>query len=153
MGYNIGGIVVEKFIKSLLEADFDMAKSIILKFPVEKQSELIIKAAYDTENIIVYTFVCYLLNIESNIFYHKIAVEILIHVFQYIDGAYNAALYHQKCLCAFDPNNVEYMEMLLFFGDIPERLINNKDMLSIAYKILKIDPSNKLALDKISKLI
>ena len=42
--------------------------------------------------------------------------------------------------------SIQNLEMLLFFHDIPEKLINRDGALEIAERVLKLDSSNQLAL-------
>lgn len=58
----------------------------------EQQCELILRVGYYTESITVYASACHMIHREG-MFYHN-AASLMIHVFQYIKGAYYAALYH-----------------------------------------------------------
>lgn len=142
----------KSFVNSLINLDFRKAMTQISELSLEKRKEIILKAAYDTESIITYTFVCFLIEAENNFYYHEIAMELMIHVFQYIEGAYSAALYHLRCLCFNDPSNIEYMELLLFFWTIPEKLINDEEALRVSKKIIEYDPTNLAALKTMSKI-
>lgn len=141
----------ESFVNNIINLDFDKAMLQISGLPLEKSGEIILKAAYDTESIVIYTFACYLIE-KGNFYYHRTAMELMIHVFQYIEGAYSTALYHLRCLCSDEPDNIDNMEMLLFFWSIPEKLVSDEETLSVSYKIIECDPTNPAALDTISKI-
>lgn len=141
----------KSFVNNLINLNFHKAMIQINGLPLEKSDEIILKAAYDTESIVIYTFACYLIE-KGNFYYHRTAMKLMIHVFQYIEGAYSTALYHLRCLCLNEPDNIDHMEMLLFFWNIPEKLVNDEEALSVSYKIIECDPTNLAALDTISKI-
>lgn len=144
--------IYEEFVDNLNKGDFQNAKNQIDSLDFDKCREQIIKTAYDTESIVVYSFVCYLLETTSEIKYHDIAIELMIHVFQYIEGAYSSALYHLRKLINFEPNNIGYLEMLLFFWSIPEKLVSDEEALLISKRIVEYDSENSIALKTISRI-
>lgn len=144
--------VYEEFVKCLNASDFGNGAAQINEVPLGEREEIILRAAYETESIIVYTFVCYLIETEGNFYYHHTAMELMTHPFSHIEGAYSSAVYHLKRLCENDPGNVGYMELILFFWSVPEKLISNDEALDTAKKILEYEPDNPIALEAIAKI-
>ncbi|MDE6592201.1 MAG: hypothetical protein K2K57_03950 [Oscillospiraceae bacterium] len=140
----------EDFIDGLLKHDFEKAKREIDKLSVDKRKETILQAGYDTESIIVYTFACYLAQGDRS--YHEAAEELMLHVFTHIEGAYSAALYHLRQRYDNDTDNLDYLEMLLFFWSVPEKLIDDDEALRAAEKIIEREADNRIALNVIAKI-
>lgn len=63
----------------------------------------------------------------------------------YIEGSYNLALYHNKLILDADKDNIKAMTMMLFFSTLPAPLVNEKDAVVFAEKIIKADPKNLVA--------
>lgn len=139
--------------KAIVTGKFDDARTLIINFSTNELSEVLCVIADDTKSIIVYTFICYLLIDKELPKYHIIAAEILSVPLFSIPGAYNTALYHVKRALELDPDNIYYKESLLFFYSIPDRLISRDEALEIAREIIKVDPTNVVALDIISEIM
>jgi len=107
---------------------------------------MLFSLAYDTESICIYSFVCYMITKSNDITWIKFAVNIMIHPLCYIEGAYSIALYHSREILKKEYNE-ENLEMLLFFYDIPEKLISKSEAEEIARKIIEIEPNNIIALE------
>uniref|UniRef100_UPI00386593EC hypothetical protein n=1 Tax=Treponema saccharophilum TaxID=165 RepID=UPI00386593EC len=63
----------------------------------------------------------------------------------FVDGAYSIGLFHARQLLAKE-YSVKNLEMLLFFHDLPEKLVGRDEALKIAARILRLEPGNQLAL-------
>ena len=62
----------------------------------------------------------------------------------YVEGAYEVALFHTRELLKID-FSVETMEKVIFFHDIPEKLVEEKEAEAVAREIIKIEPDNCVA--------
>jgi len=144
--------VKEKFKELVLEGNFFEAKKIINNFAIDDLSDTLCEIADDSKNISFYSFVCFLLIDKELPEYHIMASQLLIIPFSYIIGAYNAALYHARRALELDPLQVDYKEYLLFFYDIPDRLISRKEALKIAYEILEKNPHSEPALSVLQRV-
>ena len=102
--------------------------------------------AYDTENLSVYGFIQYMIRRTENANWIKLAVDIMLNPFGFMEGAYSVALYHARELVLMERNIIN-LERLLFFYNIPEKLINDEEAKNIAKEILKTDANNKVAQD------
>lgn len=63
----------------------------------------------------------------------------------FVEGAYSVALFHARELL-LNTKSIENMERILFFYDIPEKLVDKEEAEIIAKEILKIEPDNKVVM-------
>lgn len=137
--------------KYVLNGDFTMAYDRIVKsLTYEELDNLLAWLAYDTQTIIIYAFICYLITLNDCIGYHNIAQGLMCHPLCYIDGAYETALYHNKKILEIDPNNIAAMEMMLFYNCLPDKIVSDDIAEYYAKKILETDPHNKVAKEQLS---
>lgn len=75
----------------------------------------------------------------------ELAIDIMLHPLCFIEGAYSIALFHARELLAI-VENVENLERILFFYNIPDKLVSKEEAQYIAQKILSIESENVVAL-------
>jgi len=143
----------EHFRKLILSGNFEEA---YVEYAVNMQcKELnneLLALAFDVQNILIYAFVCHLINKNNCADYHHFAAGIMSHPLCFIDGAYEVALYHTKRVLEIAPEDIEAMEMLLFFNTVPDKLISDEEATGIAHAILCKKPQNKTALNYLKDL-
>ena len=106
--------------------------------------DIFMSIAYETESINVYGFMAHMSRKQENIEWLKLAVDIMLNPLCFIEGAYSIALFHARELLSID-RNVENLERILFFYNIPERLIDEDEARCIAEELLAIELDNKVA--------
>ena len=106
--------------------------------------DIFMSIAYETESINVYGFMAHMSRKQENIEWLKLAVDIMLNPLCFIEGAYSIALFHARELLSID-RNVENLERILFFYNIPERLIDEDEVRCIAEELLAIELDNKVA--------
>lgn len=141
--------MTEKIKKYILEGNYHSAADICEKLEPSDAKDAVFKLAYDTENICVYSFIQYMIFKTDSSVWIELAIDVMIHVFSHIEGAYSAALFHARELLKLEYNAAN-LETLLFFYDIPDRLIEQSEAESTARELLKLDPDNKVALHILS---
>ena len=107
--------------------------------------DVFMNIAYETESINVYGFIVYMIRSEGNKEWIKLAIDILLNSLCFIEGDYSLALFHVRELLKID-RNVENLERILFFYNIPEKLVDDIEAYKIAEEILAIDADNVVAL-------
>ena len=107
--------------------------------------DIILKVAYETESINVYAFVNYMKQKEKKDYWIKLAIDVMLGPLCFIEGAYSVALFHARELLNIE-RSVENLERILFFYNIPEKLVDEKEAKIIAKEILVIDSANAIAL-------
>lgn len=116
---------------------------------IDEQKELIFKIGIKTESLSVYTYIWHRIITEKDnqeiIDWHETALSVLIHCINFLEGAYSSALYHARKIAELEPDNIENFVQLLFFYDIPEKLLDEKEAKKIAEKIIDVDPNNQVA--------
>lgn len=110
-----------------------------------KLRDVMMDIAYETESVNVYGFLSYMMRKHENEEWLKLAVDILLNPLCFMEGAYSVALFHARELLSIN-RNAENLEKLLFFYNIPEKLIEKEEAYFLAEELLNIEPDNKVAL-------
>lgn len=110
-----------------------------------KLRDVMMDIAYETESVNVYGFLSYMTRKHENEEWLKLAVDILLNPLCFMEGAYSVALFHARELLSIN-RNAENLEKLLFFYNIPEKLIDKEEAYFLAEELLNIEPDNKVAL-------
>ena len=74
----------------------------------------------------------------------EMTIDVMINPLCFVEGAYEVALFHTRELLKID-FSVETMEKVIFFHDIPEKLVEEKEAEAVAREIIKIEPDNCVA--------
>lgn len=134
------------FIKTnLFKGNYEDIANICKDMDADKIRDILITIAYDSENISVYSFVLYMIKKTENAIWIELAVDIMMNPLCFIEGAYSVALFHSRELL-FMKRSIRNLERILFFYNIPEKLVDKEEAQLIAQEILKKDPQNLVAL-------
>lgn len=139
-------VTIEKIKVKLIYGEYQEIEQICRNQTEAEIRDLMMNVAYDTENLSVYGFIQYMIRRTENANWIKLAVDIMLNPFSFMEGAYSVALYHARELVLMERNIIN-LERLLFFYNIPEKLINDEEAKNIAEEILKTDANNKVAQD------
>lgn len=140
-------------LKSLIILGKMKEASVVFKeMKYDEARDFILEIGYDTESIIIYSFVCSLLCEKESANLHYLASEILVNPLSFLVGAYNTALHHARRAIQLAPNDISFKEYLLLFYNIPDQLINKEEAIEIAREVVKKVPENKVALDILSNI-
>lgn len=142
--------MVKKIRKLIITGNFFEAKKQLTNIKQEHLRDILLTIGYDDNNICAYSFICFLILEHETTEYHSLASEILIHSFPQI-GGYAAALFHVRRSLQLDPDNIEILEMLLFFNDIPEKLVMDEEAKIVAAKVIKKKTESIPAREVLSK--
>ncbi|SFH94864.1 MULTISPECIES: hypothetical protein [unclassified Bacillus (in: firmicutes)] len=134
--------------------DGELIKAVELSYEItiSELENLLMEWAFDEPNMIIYTFLCQRLKKEENAELQSLTADILCHPLCHLDGAYVAGFYHAKECVRLAPQNISYKEFLLFFYEIPEKLLEKKTAIQIAKEILQENPNNQIAKEFIEKI-
>ena len=111
--------------------------------------DILMNIAYETESINVYGFIAHMTRKAENVEWLKLAVDIMLNPLCFIEGAYSIALFHARELLSID-RNAENLERILFFYNIPERLVDKDEACCIAEELLAIESDNNVAFEIIN---
>lgn len=139
-------VMKQSLLKLLVAHEYAKASEIFFSQSEEDGKEVLVDLAYETENESMYSFVCYLLEQKKSVFLHALAAELLIHPLVFLDDAYLTAMYHVRQAIDLEPNNVELMELMIFFSMTPDQVLSREAAEEYAKRILSIEPNNKAAL-------
>ncbi|AUM97452.1 hypothetical protein RSJ11_07650 [Clostridium sporogenes] len=109
------------------KGEFIKAKSIISNITKDELETILFEIACDEESICAYSFICFLMMEDENVEYHCMASSLLNTAFPHFAGGYETSLHHIRRAIELDPNNKELKRTLLFFNDIPEKLVSDKE--------------------------
>lgn len=135
----------EKLKEYIFEGNYDLAYDICEKSIPSDVRDVLLTLAYDTESICIYSFIRYMISKTNSPVWIELAVDVMVHPLCYVEGAYSIALFHSRELLKL-VYNAKNLEMILFFYDIPEKLIKRSEAELIAKALLAIEPDNKIAL-------
>lgn len=136
----------DKFYINISKGKYSEVEKLCKNMSISDIKDIIMMIAYDTESICVYSFIQYMIQKTEKLEYIELAIDIMLHPFCFLEGAYSIALFHSRELLAIT-KKIENLERILFFHSIPEKLVDDKEAKYIIKEILKIDPNNKVALE------
>ena len=139
-------MTIEKIKAKLIYGEYQDIEQFCRNQTEAEIRDLMMNVAYDMENLSVYGFIQYMIRRTENANWIKLAVDIMLNPFCFMEGAYSVALHHARELLLME-RNIENLERLLLFYNIPEKLINDEEAKNIAEEILKTDANNKVAQD------
>lgn len=134
-----------KLKKLILSGEFLKAKTLVKEFNKESFKRILLEIGCDEESICAYSFVCFLIKDNETVEYHLLASIVLQIAFPYLNGAYQSALYHMRRVVEMCPTNIEAKEELLWFYELPEKLISEEEARSIVDEALKKNPESPIA--------
>lgn len=138
---------MEMKIKELiLEGFYCDAEKVLLELNQNEQKDLIMSLAYDTESISVYSFLRYMSEKNRTQFWLELIIDVMINPLCFIEGAYSTALFHTRELLKIN-SSVTNMERILFFYNIPEKLVGHTEAKLVAKEIISVEPNNVVALE------
>ena len=130
----------------LMQGKYEELEKICENIEISKIREKMIIIAYETENISVFNFAKYMVQKTNHREWIKMLIDIMINPLCFVEGAYSVALFYARKLLSLD-RNVENLEKMLFFYNIPEKLLHIEEAVDIVEEILKIEPQNRIALE------
>lgn len=130
--------------KNLIQGRYEEVEKILIGMDEMTIRDVFLNIAFETESICVYSFAQYMGNKTKKLSWTELAIEIMIHPLCFIEGAYSVALFHSRELLSIN-RSIENLERILFFYDVPEKLVEKEEAYNIASEILKIAPHNKVA--------
>ncbi|QBO35710.1 hypothetical protein EQG49_04155 [Periweissella cryptocerci] len=137
-----------ELLKQIEAGDFESAVNLVANLDVESATTILVSAANelsDFDSISVYFVVEELLRRNETAELHKVAAVLLTNIFPLRAGAYNQALHHLEKAIQLEPDNIRLQEGILFFHDIPEKLLSDMEAEKYAKRILEKSPKSKAA--------
>ena len=122
------------------------AEKILLELDKNEQRDAIMKLAYETESVSIYSFLRYMSERDRSQFWLELIIDVMINPLCFIEGAYSIALFHARELLKKN-SSVANMERILFFHNIPEKLVGHTETRLIANEIISVEPNNDVALE------
>ncbi|HHW37560.1 MAG TPA: hypothetical protein GXX18_10040 [Bacillales bacterium] len=133
---------LESLITSL---KFNEAKALVDRLSINEFEQCILELCFKSESILFYSFIFDMIKEKESALLHYIASIVLSQPLCHIEGAYQAAFFHAKRAVELEDDDVELKEYLLFFNDIPDKLLNDQESKILAEKVIKIKPESQVA--------
>ncbi|MFR7593047.1 MAG: hypothetical protein ACLUVC_16695 [Longibaculum sp.] len=128
----------------ILLGEFEKANLLESTMTDDEVYNCIIEAAIDSESIMFYLFYLNKLIKNENAKDHYFASLILAHPLNFLEGAYDQALYHAKRAIQLDENDISYKEYYLFFYNQLDLIVSvaDEEFEKCCDEILKVDENN-----------
>ena len=125
----------------------DLKEAVELAHNIElsELETLLMEWGFEEPTMLLYTFLLRLLEKEESAELHSLIADILCHPLCHLDGAYAVAFYHAKECVRLAPENISYKEFLLFFHEIPDKLLDKETAIQIAREILQEEIHSQVA--------
>jgi len=137
----------QKFASLMFLQDFDAAYQILNSFETNQIDEIVISISFDSESILVYTFLCYCITKDARPDrFHYLASQVLSLSLNIYNGANEAGCFHIKQAIRLAPSNLDYKQFALSFYFLPGQPLDRNTALAIATEILEVEPTNQTAL-------
>ena len=120
-------------------------ENLLIKIKIDDFRKSLIKITFESESIVSYSLVCMMLMKHESVELHQLAIDLLVHPLCIIEGAYTAALYHARKAINISPDDVDLKESLLFFHNVPDKLVSKEEAITMAKQILEKEKDNKSA--------
>lgn len=138
---------MEKKIKKLiLSGAFLEAKKIVGAIDYMALRNILLDIGYNDESICAYTFICVLIFEKETVRYHCLASEVLNNAFPHLVGGYESSMYHIRRSIELSPDDIELKENLLFFNEIPQKLLSDEEAKKISEEILQKKTNSKVVI-------
>ena len=138
--------MIEQLKSCLSQGKYNEARELLKEIDDLSIRDIIMSIAYETENIFVYSFIHYMISMTHKKNWIELGIDVMINPLCFLDGAYSVALFHARELLNCE-KSIANQERILFFYNLPEKLICADEAKDIANEILKIDPQNVVALN------
>lgn len=150
---------MEKELKAYIELlntfEFEELEKELNKLPDKKRESVLRNMAYkpksDQNNLLVYTFLFSLIVKDETSQLHLLLSKIMGLALNHISQAETIGLYHGLKALQLDPENVDIMEYLLYFNQIPEKLLSDDLATSFAERIIDVRPNSVAAKMRLGK--
>lgn len=140
-----------KFISLVEIGEYEKAADLLIGMENAKIRDTLILITLNTESLSVLGFAIYMSNRTQSEFWYDIVIALLLTPLCHLEGAYSFAFFYAKEELRLDRSE-ENLTQLLFFNEIPEKLLPNTEALEIAKEILSMNPDNTVAKDIIKRI-
>ncbi|NRD80918.1 hypothetical protein HPT25_26700 [Bacillus sp. BRMEA1] len=135
----------QPFFNCLNNGDIKSAEIIILSQPKNVVQEWLVEYGFDTNSITAYTFAWQMIQEDESADNHFFASTLMATALCHMTGGYATALYHARRAVELNPEDIDLWEWLLFFYEIPDKLVSREEAEVITKKVLEVKPDSEPA--------
>lgn len=136
-------IAKEELSNLIIDAKFDEAYTLFSKLDFNTEKNYLEEISIETNSILPYGFICYILTFNNTPKIHDLAIGILL-VTCWIDGTYQLIIHHIYEALKLEPT-CGRKEFLLFFNQTNGPFISKKEEIKLALEILKENKNSDIA--------
>ncbi len=136
-------ITKEKLLELIININFDEAYKLFAKLDFDTQKNYLEEISIETNSILPYGFICYILTFNNSPKIHDLAIGVLL-VTCWIDGAYQLVIHHIYEALKIEPT-CGRKEFLLFFNQTNGPFIDRKEEKKLALEVLKENKDSNIA--------
>ena len=141
----------QQFLEHLNNAEFAKAETLLNKTNLPQIKDTLLTFSCESESIIGLGFAMYMFNKSDDYFWCDCIIMLLLNPLCFIEGAYQLAYHHAKLMLDHNRSE-ENLVQILFFNEIPEKLLSKDDAIKIAEEIISLNPKNETARNTLKKL-
>lgn len=136
-------IAKEELSNLIINAKFDEAYTLLSKLDFNTEKNYLEEISIETNSILPYGFICYILTFNNSPKIHDLAIGVLL-VTCWIDGAYQLVIHHIYEALKLEPT-CGRKEFLLFFNQTNGPFISKKEEIKLALEILEENKNSDIA--------
>ena len=133
----------------LNELEFGELEQKLMGMPFNVMEDIINRLAFDPikeeSNLLVYTFLYGLLCKHETSKLHFLISKLMGVTLNHISNAESIGLYHGLQASRLDPDNIDILEYLLYYNQIPEKPLSDQIAISFARQIIDKRPQSIVA--------
>ena len=135
---------MSKLRKTILDGNFNEAYEIVRKMERKQICEDLISISFDTQNMLAYGFVMYVLSKEETVEWHSIASSLLINSYIVMEGAGQLAYIHAKKALELDSSSYLALSDMMFLARHPDTNGTEEDFEYAKKKIVDLYPDSDI---------
>jgi len=121
----------------------------LLEKPFSEMEDILNGLAFDhineESNLLVYTFLCHLLYKHETAKMQLLTSKLMGITLNHITNAESIGLYHGLEASRLEPDNIDILEYLLYYNQLPEKPLSDKIAISFAKQIIDKRPQSMAA--------
>lgn len=141
----------QQFLEYLNNAEFAKAETLLGKSIQPKIKDILLTYSCESESIIGFGFALYMFDKTNDYFWCDCIISLLLNPLCFIEGAYQLAYHYAKLMLSHNRSE-ENLVQILFFNEIPEKLLAKANAIKIAEEVISLNPNNETARNALNKL-
>lgn len=134
----------QQIFQLLVHAEYEQAAALLQGCDSAQIRDILLQIACDKDSMAVIGFAQHLFTVTGDYFWYDCMITLLAGPLCFVEGAYALAYRCARLVLAHERSE-ENLVQLLFFNDIPERLLPDPAARAIAQEVLSVNPEHPVA--------